>query len=143
MAKHETPESSISTIGTDKTSSGTLKPGYTPTISKKPALATPTTNASRRISTSSLPKSSGRPNNPYALTGSQSVETIRIENITAFVAIVNEYIDIISSSGEFTQMPWWTVWKEWLDDDLLLATDLHMVAVTVDFQTTKQEQQKI
>ena len=130
MTKNVSPTSSVTTMNTldtdaTKTAEDTrLKDHTTP-----PAKISTTT-------TSALRGDSRRPNNPYALTRSQTAETVRVEDITKFVKLVQEFIEIVSNSGDYEETQWLLTWRTWVEDDILTATDLHQVAVTTEFPST-------
>ena len=127
MTKNVSPTSSVTTMSTLDTDTTKVT---TDPINKD--LTTPPAKPSTEM-TSTLRGNTKRPNNPYAITRSQTAETIRVEDITKFVELMSEYLDIISNSGDYTASPWLLTWRTWVDDDLLTATELHRVAVTTDF----------
>ena len=77
-----------------------------------------------------------RPNNPYVLKRGNLKTDWRladIEEFKLFLNTIDEYITILTQHKNCSTEAWHLQWKEWLDDDILTADTLHMVAVTVDF----------
>ena len=79
------------------------------------------------------PESPKRPINPYSLKRSKKVE-IRITDFPAFIKMLNGYVNIILTHDPGQRSTaWFTLWQQWVEDDLLEATTFHMVSVVVDF----------
>ena len=83
-----------------------------------------------------------RPINPYSLKRSKRVE-IRITDFPAFVKMVNGHVNtILTHDPGQKSTHWYSVWKQWIEDDLLQATTFHMISVVVDFPPTGKKTHK-
>ena len=79
-----------------------------------------------------------RPINPYSLKRSKKVQ-IRIIDFPAFIKMLNGYVNIILTHDPGQRSTaWFTLWQQWVEDDLLEATTFHMVSVVVDFPPTEK-----
>ena len=103
-------------------------------------MATPTKDQAKSHpkSTYDANKSASRPSNPYTMRKSEKSSTTRILNISDFIFIVDDFImTIVSHDYSQTKTGWYSLWKEWLDEDILTATTLHMVSVEIDYPSNQ------
>ena len=69
---------------------------------------------------------------------SETSTTTRIHNISVFISIIDDYImTIFSNDHTCTTTDWYSLWKEWLDEDILMVTTLHIVSVEIDYPTNQ------
>ena len=85
---------------------------------------------------------STRPKNPYSIRLAK-FRQIRIEDFSKFVHIVDNYLKTIVRHDPFVkQHDWYSLWAQWVDDDILQAVNLHMVAVTIKFPSKERKTNK-
>ena len=83
-----------------------------------------------------------RPTNPYTIKPSKMVQ-IRITDFPAFVQMVNVHVNVILKHDPGQKSTdWYGLWQQWLDDELLEATTLHMVSVIIEFPQNKNKTNK-
>ena len=80
-----------------------------------------------------------RPSNPYSLTRAELVQ-IRITEFNSFIKMINGHVNtILDHDPGQKSAAWYGLWKQWLDDDLLEASTLHMVSVIVDYPPSEKK----
>ena len=84
-----------------------------------------------------------RPSNPYSLKRSK-LEQIHITDFKIFIKLINGHVNtILRHDPGQKSAAWYGIWKQWLDDDLLEASTLHMVSVIVDFPPKKRKHTEV
>ena len=88
-----------------------------------------------------------RPVNPYTLKKSSKTmnEDWRLDGFDefmTFITTINDYINIISTHKDCSMEAWHLLWTDWLADDIMTASNLHMIAITVDFPENAEQHHK-
>ena len=87
-------------------------------------------------------KDSVRLQNQYTIRMSK-FRQIRIEHFPKFVQMVDSYLrTILRHDPTLEQQDWYGLWAQWVDDDILQAVNLHMVAVTIEFPSKEKKSNK-
>ena len=79
-----------------------------------------------------------RPKNPYNLKHKTAKEDWRLYDFAqfkVFIQHIDKYITTLQQDKDRSTEAWYLLWQEWVEDYILSAESLHMVAVTVDFPT--------
>ena len=102
---------------------------------------TPVKDQERAVTSINLPPplraKTKRPVNPYSLKRSKRVE-IRITDFPSFIKMVNGHVNtILTHDPGQKSASWYSTWQQWIEDDLLEATTLHMISVVVEFPPTE------
>ena len=80
-------------------------------------------------------KSRNRPVNPYVLRRSE-LEQTRITNFPEFISTVDTYIQtILRHDPSLRKQKWYATWSQWVDDDIMAASNSHMITVIIDYPT--------
>ena len=76
-----------------------------------------------------------RPTNLYILKRSKMTQ-IHITDFAVFTKMVNVHVNTILKHDPGQKLTdWYSLWQQWLDDNLMETTTLHMVSVIIEFPT--------